>query len=218
MSIKNTIKDGTGSNLEARVLEAVTTKENALCVNISGSTSGAFIQTTSLATGGQAELLLSLNGDGVNFNANSDGTLASPVVFTLPGQTQDLIISEISIIIADGSIKLNNWAGTNGAITNGCLLILKANNLETTFSALKKTTDIAAFSSKGGFDLYSEAAGDMVRGVREFAPHFILRAKDTFGSSASQQDHITWYIRDYQTGITEVRIQVRGFFAVPGVY
>jgi hypothetical protein len=218
MSIKNSIKDGQGSNLEACVKETPP-EENALCVNISGISPRTAISVIPFASGGQADGFLTQNADGTTTNAAVNGSLGSPIEFRLnPLVGSDFIVNEILILGLDGAIKLNNWIGSNSALTNGCILEVRADSVVTTFPNFYKTLDLAAFSSIGGFDLLSEQSGDMVRCIREFQPLLILRAQDTFGTSASQQDYVTWTVQDSHSGIDEIRVQVRGFLTDPGEY
>ena len=218
MSIKTTIKDGQGTSREACVKETPS-NENALCVNISNSTGGVAVSVIPFASGGQTDASLTQNGDGVTINAAVNGTLGSPIEFRLdPFEGVDFVINELSIIGLDGAIKINNWMGSNGELTNGCILEFKVNDVVTTYPPFTKTLDLAAFSSRSGFDLLSEQGGDMVRCIRDFFPLLVLRARDTFGTSASQQDYVKWTVQDSHAGIDEVRVQVRGFTTEPGVY
>ena len=218
MSIKNSIKDGQGTNLEACVKETPP-NENSLCVNISGISSQIALTTVPFASGGQVDMYLTKDGDGSTINASVEGTLGSPIEFRVNSQEgKDLVVTEISVIALDGAIKINNWIGSNGALVNGCVLSMKSNDEFSELGTFYKTLDLAAIASKGGFDLLSEQGGDMVKSIREYTPSIIIRAKDTFGTSASQQDYVSWLVQDSHSGIDEIRIQVRGFLAEPGEF
>jgi hypothetical protein len=218
MSIKNSIKDGQGSNLEACVKETPP-NENSLCVNISGATGGVAVSVVPFAAGGQTDARLSEDGLGVNYNASVNGTLGSPIEFRIdPFEGKDFIVTEISVVGLDASIKINNWIGSNGALTNGCILKVKANDETTVFEPFKKTLDLASFASISGFELFSEQGGDLVKMIRQFTPLLILRAKNTFGTSTSQQDFISWTVQDSHAGIDEIRVEARGYLTEPGEF
>jgi hypothetical protein len=224
MSAKGSIKDGQGSDLEACVKKVGTLdpQEQALCVNISGTSPGQSVTTSDSAAGGQLDVFLSKEvspsvPDGVTTNASVEGTLGNPIVFSFQAVPDfDFIITDVIIIAIDTSIKINNWIGSNGPLANGCLLKIKANNEVLENNPFRRTRDIAAYSSLGGFNLFSEQGGDMTQGFRQYKPLLVLRSKDSFGTLPGSDDFVSWTVQDSHAGIEEVSIELRGFLVPPG--
>jgi hypothetical protein len=222
--LKNSIKDGQGSNREACV-KAVGTlepKENAVCVNISGTSPGQSVTTSDSAAGGQTDAFLTRENapwepDGVTMNAAVNGTVGSPIVFSfLAIPNVDLIITDVIIIGIDVGIKINNWIGSNSALGDPCLLNIKADNDPLPEKSFFRTRDLAAFSTLGGFDLLSESGGDMVKAMRQYKPLLVLRESGKFGSLPGADDYVSWTVQDSHAGIDELTIELRGFTVEPG--
>lgn len=222
--IKASIKDGQGSNLEACVKKAGTLnpQENAVCVNISGTSPGQSVTTSDSAAGGQTDVFLTLESapsvpDGVTKNAAVNGTLGSPFIFSFQAINDfDYVITDIIIIGIDTSIKINNWMGSNSALTNGCILTIKHDDEITIPEAFKRTRDVAAYSSLAGFELFSEQGGDMTKGIRQYKPLLVLRETGTYGTLPGSDDFISWKVQDSHSGIDEVTVELRGFKVNPG--
>lgn len=218
MSIKNTILDGTGSGLEAKVKTTRISNEQALCVNIAGISAGVELPATTAVGGNQYSAFLTLNNDGTTSNAGVNGSV-TPQVFSIKAiEDYDIIITELVITGADGGIKINNFLGLSTALTNGCNLVIKTDNTYLTTRNFKTTTDFAVYASLGGFDLFSEAAGDLAKTIRQYNnPSIVLRAIGTFGIGDSLQDIITFTVNDNLTAVTQLTIQARGFYSPAGV-
>jgi hypothetical protein len=224
MSAKGSIKDGQGTNLEACVKKVGTLnpKEQALCVNISGTSPGQSVTTSDSAAGGQLDVFLTQETapgepDGVTTNAAVNGTLISPIVFSFYAVPNfDYIVTDIIVIGIDSGIKINRWIGANSALTNGCVLEIKHDDELTIPEPFLRTRDLAAYATLGGFDLFVEAGGDMVKSIRQYKPLLVLREKGTFGTLPGADDHISWTVRDSHAGIDEITVELRGFLVEPG--
>jgi hypothetical protein len=224
MSAKGSIKDGQGTNLEACVKKVgnLDPQEQALCVNISGTSPGQSVTTSDSAAGGQLDVFLTLETSpgvpgGIIKNAAVNGTLITPIVFSFYAvQNFDYIVTDIIVIGIDNGIKINNWIGANSALTNGCKIEIKHDDELTAPEAFQRTRDLAAYATLGGFDLLVEAGGDMVKAIRQYKPLLVLREKGKFGTLPGADDHISWAVRDSHAGIDEVTIELRGFLVEPG--
>ena len=223
MSIKVSLKDGQGTAIEACVKKVGTLdpKEQALCVNISGTSPGQSVTTSDSAAGGQTDRFLSLvvDGvpDGVTFNAAINGTVGSPQIFEFRAIANfDYIITDIIFSGIDVSIKINNWLGQNMELTDPCLLDIKADNDFVDTKEFFRTRDIASWASLAGFDLFSEQGGDMALGFRQYKPLLVLRSQNTFGALPGSDDFVRWTVQDDHSGLTEIRIELRCFLVEPG--
>lgn len=224
MSAKGSIKDGQGSNLEACVKKVGTLvpQEQALCVNISGTSPGQSVTTSDSAAGGQLDVFLTQETspgvpDGVTTNAAVNGTLGSPIVFSYYAVPDfDYIVTDIIVIGIDNGIKINNWLGQNSPLTNGCLITIKHDDEITLPEPIQRTRDLAAYATLGGFDLFVEAGGDMTKTIRQYKPLLVLREEGTFGTLPGSDDHISWTVQDSHAGVDEVTVELRGFLVEPG--
>jgi len=222
--LKASIKDGQGTNIEACVKKVGTLnpKEQALCVNISGTSPGQSVTTSDSAAGGQTDVFLTRETapwepDGVTTNAAVNGTVGSPITFSfLALPNVDFIVTDLIIIGIDTSIKINNWIGSNSALTDPCILNVKADNDPLPPKNFSRTRDLAAWSTLAGFDLLSEQGGDMVKAIRQYKPLLVLREKGKFGTLPGADDYVSWIVQDSHSGITEVTIELRGFTVEPG--
>jgi hypothetical protein len=162
MSTRNNIIDATGSNYGAKV-----DKYNTLWVRDLG------IPPTSDpdGTGGSALALgevqtayreyLTLNGDGVTFDARVTGTLASPVSFFVAAeQGFDIYITSLAIVAAGGGLTLARFGGGT-ALTNGLKFyyqsangnIIIGNDIKSSFDVVRLCQGNPAFTdaSSGAF-------------------------------------------------------------------
>jgi hypothetical protein len=224
MTIKTSIKDGQGSNTEACVKKVGTLKpkEQALCVNISGTSPGQSVTTSDSAAGGQTDVFLTrettgnFDPDGVTTNAAVNGTVGSPVYFSFTAiPNVDFIITDIIIIGIGNGIKINNWLSQNSPLSDPCILSLKADNDPLVAPDFTRTRDLASYSTLAGFDLFVEAGGDMVKTIRQYKPLLVLREKGKFGTLPGSDDYVRWKIQDAMTQIDEISIQLRGFTVEP---
>ena len=222
--LKSSIKDGQGSNLEACVKKTgnLDPNEQALCVNISGTSPGQSVTTSDSAAGGQLDVFLTQETspfvpDGVTQNAAVNGTVGTPVFFSFIAiPNVDFIITDVIIIGIGNGIKINNWISQNSALGDPCILTLKADDDPLEAPPFSRTRDLAAFSTLGGFDLLVEAGGDMVKCMRQYKPLLVLRERGKFGTLVGSDDYVRWKIQDGMAQITEITIQLRGFTVEPG--
>jgi hypothetical protein len=221
--LKSSIKDGQGSNLEACVKKVGTLdpQEQALCVNISGTSPGQSVTTSDSAAGGQTDVFLTqetapFEPDGVTTNAAVNGTPGSPIYFSFIAiPNVDFIITDVIVIGIGNGIKINNWISRNSALSNGCILDLKADNDPLVAPTFTRTRDLAGYATLAGFDFLVEAGGDMVKMIRQYKPLLVLREKGKFGTLPGNDDYVRWKVQDSHTQVTEVTIQLRGFVVEP---
>jgi hypothetical protein len=223
--LKTSIKDGQGTNVEACVkpVGTLTPKEQALCVNISGTSPGQSVTTSDSAAGGQLDVFLTqettgnFDPDGVTTNAIVNGTPGSPVYFSyIAIPNVDFIITDIIIIGIGNGIKINNWLNQNSDLNDPCILSVKADNDPLIAPPFSRTRDLAAYSTLGGFDLLVEAGGDMAKAIRQYKPLLVLREKGKFGTLPGADDYVRWKIQDSMNQVEEITIQLRGFTVEPG--
>jgi hypothetical protein len=222
--LKTSIKDGQGTNLEACVKKVGTLspKEQALCVNISGTSPGQSVTTSDSAAGGQLDVFLTRETtlwepDGVTTNAAVNGTVGSPIRFSfLALPNVDFIITDVIIVGLDVGIKIGNWIGSNSELDDPCILEIKADNDPLVPKEFLRTRDLAAWSTLAGFDLLSESGGDMAKAMRQYKPLLVLREKGKFGTLPGSDDYALWTVQDSHSGIDEITIELRGFTVEPG--
>lgn len=226
MSIKNSIKDGQGSDLEACVKKVgvLDPQEQALCVNISGTSPGQSLTTLESAGGGQFDGFLTREtfagsgiGDGVTTNAAVNGTVGSPINFIFNALPElDLVLTDIIVIGLGNGIKINNWFSRNQALTDPCVLDIKANDDPPLIREFARTRDLASWSSLAGYDLFVEAGGDMSKSIRQYVPLLVIRSQNTHGTLPESDDRVIWTVQDSHANVDEVTIELRGFTAEPG--
>lgn len=129
MSIRNNIIDATGSNYGAKV-----DKYNTLWVRDLGippTSDPDAIGSSALALGEIQTAYreyLTLNGDGVTFDARVNGSLANPISFFVGAeQGFDIYITSIAIVVAGGSLTLARFGG-GLALTNGLRFYYESTN------------------------------------------------------------------------------------------
>lgn len=222
--LKTSIKDGQGTNLEACVKKVgtLTPKEQAVCVNISGTSPGQSVTTSDSAAGGQLDVFLtqestnSFDPDGVTTNAAINATVGNPIYFSFIAiPNVDFIITDVIIIGIGNGIKINNWLSQNSPLDDPCELMIKADNDPLTALPFSRTRDLAAYATLAGFELLVEAGGDMVKTIRQYKPLLVLRKRGKFGTLPGADDFVRWKIQDSMTQIIEITIQLRGFTVEP---
>ena len=222
--LKTSIKDGQGTNIEACVkpVGSLDPKEQALCVNISGTSPGQSVTTSDSASGGQTDVFLTRETatfvpDGVTTNAAVNGTVGSPIFFSFIAiENVDFIITDVIVIGIGNGIKINNWISKNSSLADPCLLYVKADNDPLVPTPFLRTRDLASYSTIAGFNLLVEAGGDMVKSMRQYKPLLVLREKGKFGTLPGADDYVRWQVQASHTGISEITIQLRGFVVEPG--
>lgn len=141
MSKRTNILDGTGKGISAKVDEY-----NCLWVRDLG------IPPTSDPEGGNAALALgeiqtvyrnylTLNGDGVTFDARVAGSLASPISFWVAAEPgYDIYITSLAIVVAAGGLTLSRFGGVTGGLTNGLRFYYQSTSGEITIGTDIKTS------------------------------------------------------------------------------
>lgn len=220
MSIKTSIKDGTGTDKEAKVSESGKVQEKSVWVNLTGLSPGVIVPVGPSASGNRLlgdDARFSLNGDSVTFEMAVNGSPGSPQDFFIKAQdNRDLVITQIIIFGLDNGIKLANFYGQNSALSNGVEISWKSDDVMETLDLLKTTADVDLFSSIAGFTLRIESGGDNAKGIREFSPALLVRAKGTFGVAANDDDYIRIRIQDNISNLTTFLAYVRGVTTPPG--
>jgi hypothetical protein len=184
MSIKNSIKDGTGSNLEAKVDHTSVTNEEALWVNMAGVSPSVTLPVFigPVKGGFEIDQKASLNGAGVTFDMSVDGSITAQE-FRLEADPEfDLIVTRILMSGTDGGVKMQNWFAENSALTNGVLLSLKQNNITLNYEAFTTTASLVEFATEGGDSLYSEQSSSFVKASKKFEVPYIIRKQGVFGT------------------------------------
>jgi len=211
MAVTGTIKDGQGTDVEARVssIPAKDQSNNCVYVVIGGVAPGFSLPTQVGITGQRFEESITLNAAGVTKNANVDGSV-TPQEFKLePDATFDIIVSSISMFGADGSIKMANFLGINSGLTNGCVLAQKADNNAFTYDTIKTTNDFIKRGTEP-VDFVSQASGDSFKVTIFFEPAIPIRRSGTFGPASGDDDYITFTVNDNLTSVVELEVIVKG--------
>lgn len=220
MSLKNSIKDGTGTNKEAKVDESGKQKENSLWVNLTGLSQGVVMPVGPSATGTRLlgnDARFSLDGDGAVFEMNVISSPGSPDDYYIKAQAgKDLIITQIILFGLDNGMKLANFYGQNSPLTNGIEISWKSDDNLETLDIIKSTNDVDLFSSIAGFTFRAEAGGDNAKGIREFSPALVIRAENTFGNALGDDDFLRIRIQDDLSNVLSVLAYVRGVSTDPG--
>jgi hypothetical protein len=205
--IKTSIIDGNGTGNEAVVAPSGKVLKNALYVNIAGVSPGFSLPTAAGVTGNLYDELLSLNSLGVTTNMNVNGSVTNQVFSIAPNDDTDVLVSEIVVFSYGGSVQLSKFFSIS-ALSNGCLLEIKADNITTNFRSFKSTNDFDFWSSIGGFTYRSEAGGDNAKAILQFKNSIPIRADGTFGPG--NNDYIKFTIRDNLSAISNLYISIRG--------
>lgn len=213
MSAKFSIKDGVGTNAEAKVAKSGPNEENSLWTHISGITPEVTIPVFN-APVSNAEIFdtFLLNGASEQMAVNGSVT---PVNFRLEADVdKDIIITDLIFSGQDGSVKYSNWFSSNSPLTNGVVLSFKSDDNLTTFPAMKTTTRLIAFSS-GNVENASVTGESIIVSFRKFDPPIIIRAKGSHVSG--QDDFVQVRISDSLTFMEDFTCTARGFKVEPGV-
>lgn len=118
MSSRTNIVDGTGQGYVAKVDQF-----NTLWVRDLGIPPTTNPDDPNSPIGGNIQTIyrefLSLNGDGVITDARQNGSLSSPVLFSVLAESGfDIYVTSISFVIADANLTLSQF-GNIGPLTNG---------------------------------------------------------------------------------------------------
>ena len=157
-----------------------------------------------------------LNGSSAAMNVN--GSLGSPIIFTVPAQPlTDVYIDTLIWHGAANGIKFGQFLAKNSPLTNGCLLEIKSDDITTVFPTIQTTedfkNDFAAYSGDGAnFRIDIQSGRDEILAILKFPNPFILRAAGTF----TINDYIRVSIRDdLRAGLFNLAFQCKGFEKEP---
>ena len=150
-----------------------------------------------------------VSGDDRDMNVN--GSLATPGVFQWTVPLQRIAkLSRINIVIVDGGIGWNEFAGLGSDLTNGIMFetMFADGNPSLNFlegEAIKTNSD---FTALAGVDAISvAAAGDDVLPVR------FSFFKSGSEIELRENESIRMMIRDDLTGVTRMRAKLQGIYA-----
>jgi hypothetical protein len=215
MSIKNSIKDGTGSNLEAKVNHTSVTKEESLWVNIAGVSPNVTIPVVIGGISGGFEIDQKLLNGASNQMAVDGST--TPAEFRLEADPDfDLLVIRIALSALDGSVKIDKWFSANTALSNGCVLSLKQNNITVIFDTFLNSGDVMEFATEGGAQLENVSASVYVKGSHKLESPYIIRAQGTHGLNSD--DYISMLIKDDLTFMESFRCIITTIKVPTGVF
>lgn len=146
------------------------------------------------------------------------GSLATPIPFTIPAQTNtDIYIQTLIFHGQANGIKFGQFLAKNIKLPNGLLVQIKSDNVITDFPVIKATEDFkndwAALSGNGAnFRIDIQAGLDEILAILQFDNPFVIRSAGTF----TTDDYITVFVRDDLTsGLSELNFQAKGFEKEP---
>lgn len=181
---------------------------HAACVNIAGMsfTDSFSIPVVAGVFGTPVNYnLTEQGGSSIEMNVNGSST---PVVFEiLPDSIQDFYVGSIYVYAQDGAIKMSNYLGSNGTLTNGLLIEVKSNNIMTTYNVIQSTAEFMAWSTEEKFLRLGDAGGDAIKAIR--TDGFVLKKSGTYGS-ADKDDYIRVTVQDDLTTVSQHRGGVTG--------
>jgi hypothetical protein len=214
LSAKNTILDGTGSGLEAKVSEVGPERENALHVNVSGVTPEVSIPVFVGPVAGAEtfdEFLLNAGSEQMAVDGSS-----TPVAFRLDAApAQDIVITQLLLSGTDGSLKFTNWFAFNSPLANGVEVSFKSDDVTSVIAGIDTTTRLIGISS--GDTVISSVTGEaIVTSFRNFDPALIIRAQGYHESGVD--DFIQVLISDNLTGMDDFTATARGIKVDSGVF
>jgi hypothetical protein len=155
-----------------------------------------------------------LNGASSDMKVN--GSLATPIVFTIPAEvTKDVFIEEIRFYGNANGIKFGQFLAQNNALTNGILVEAKSDDAVTQLPLLYSTDDLKhkfSFGPGSGFQLHVQAGRDDFMASFRFSASVPIRKVGTY----TTDDYIKVSIRDNLTaGIQTLEFIAIGFQEEP---
>lgn len=154
------------------------------------------------------------------FNMTVNGSLGSPIIFTIPPKANtDVYIDTLIFNGAANGIKYGQFLAKNSLLTNGLLVSIKSDNVVTTFPTIYATedfkNDFAALSGDGAnFRIDIQSGRDEILAILKFPNPFIIRAQNTFG--VGNDDYINVSVRDdLRSGLFNLSFKAKGFEKEP---
>lgn len=213
MGASFSIRDGEGTNQEAKVRQTGPLNEKALWVHLAdigpkvslpifaGPVGGSTIYDEFLKNGGSEDMNVDGSTTAVEFEIAADAE-------------QDLIITRLIWAAQDSQVKMSNFMSANSPLTAGILVEFKSDDKPAQLPLIKTTHRLLAFSS-GDSDVITEASTASVTSYRNFQPALIIRKQ---GSHTGADDFIRCTIQDDLTFVNDLTLQARGFLVESGVF
>lgn len=207
MSAKVSIKDGTGTDKEAKVDKTGPSNENSVWTHVAGISPQLTIPVVESPVSG-SEIFEDTVKNGGSDDLTVDGS-ATPVEFTIDADIdKDIIINQLIMAGEDGSVKLTNFFSLNSPLTNGIIIEFKSDDVISTLRLIKTTGGLLAFST-GAQDVYTESGSASVLSFRDMDPPIIIR-KQGFHESGVD-DYVKVIIQDNITNVDDLIFSARGF-------
>jgi hypothetical protein len=163
--------------------------------------------------GSVGDLLIvnALNGASQDLRVN--GSLVTPIVFTISAEAEkDIFIEELRFYGNANGIQFGKFLGLNSALTNGILVEIRSDEIVTQLPLLKTTDDLKhkfSFGQGTGFQLNIQAGRDDFMASFSLSTTFPIRKAGTF---VSGDDYIKVYVRDnLSTILLALEFLARGF-------
>lgn len=214
MSGRFSLKDGSGTDKEAKVDESGPQKDNSLWVHINGITPEISLPTFNAPVSG-SETFDQFLLNGASEQMAVDGSVTA-VPFRLEADlVKDIVITDIVIAGTDGSIKFTNWFAFNSPLTNGVELSFKSDDVNSLIDGINTTSRLIGLSS--GDTVISSVTGEaIVVAFRSFDPALIIRRQGFHESGVD--DFIQVLIQDNMTGMADFTATARGIKVDSGVF
>lgn len=206
MGLASEIVSGVGSKVRALVKPTTISKENALCVNISGASQKIYVPVGPAVSGEIIDVSLKTTVGSEQMAV--DGSV-TPVTFRIEADPiKDIILTELLFYAIDNSIRIEGFLGQASPLTNGVILTIRSDGVESSFRTIEKTSDFELFSTLGGYTRFNETGGNSLKAIRQFPPAFPIRR---FGTFNNVNDFVQVTIQDNLNSVTSFLSFVRGF-------
>lgn len=147
--------------------------------------------------------------NGTSSALNVDGS-STPIIFQIfADSSEDIFVDQLLLYGTCAGIKFGQFLSINNALNNGLLIVIKSDDLVTTFDTITTTEEMQSIFASGakGFQMFQTPALDSFSAVKEFITPFPIRAQGTF----STDDYIKITVRDNLSSISELRFNAKGF-------
>lgn len=164
-----------------------------------------------------ADIFIEEAKNGGSNDMRVNGTLGTPIEFTIPASPNtDLFIEELIFDAQGNGIKFGQFISRNQPLNNGLFVEIKSDNVVTTFPVIKSTEGFknkwAALGGDGAnFRIDVQAGADEMLAILDFNNPFIIRVAGTF----TTDDYIKVVIRDTTTGLSRLNFRAKGFEKEP---
>lgn len=154
------------------------------------------------------KLLTSPLKDGSSSNMAVNGSVTPKVYVYNPPANYDIEVHTVTLVAESaGTIAFGNkFIDTNiGTLTNGLLIEVKINDVESTWHTAKRTRDLVELSANGGFNVLA-GTPNLLRVEFHVCPRLRLAKDGTF----TNPDYIRATVRDDLRTISYMEIFVQG--------